>query len=145
MLAVITLQIEDQEMYLPPGSTDKGREKPPAGLIFRHLGHRDGSVVDFHWNPSSPWTVMSASTNTTGEGAGDGGGSLQVWRMMDVIYGSDGDVFGELKQHQDEILGVKRTSSMNVPYGDQREEPVVKEDLAKPNLSDHNNPSTTAW
>ncbi|XVF07623.1 hypothetical protein REPUB_Repub06bG0155200 [Reevesia pubescens] len=46
----------------------------PAGLFFQHDGHRD-KVVDFHWNASDQWTVVSVSDDcdTTG-----GGGTLQV-------------------------------------------------------------------
>ncbi|CAK7352624.1 unnamed protein product [Dovyalis caffra] len=41
----------------------------PAGLFFQHAGHRD-KVVDFHWNASDPWTVVSVSDDcdTTGGG-----------------------------------------------------------------------------
>nr|KJB54377.1 hypothetical protein B456_009G031600 [Gossypium raimondii] len=53
----------------------------PAGLFFQHAGHRD-KVVDFHWNASDPWTVVSVSDDcdTTG-----GGGTLQVYLLVSHV------------------------------------------------------------
>ncbi|KAL8217359.1 hypothetical protein R6Q57_020732, partial [Mikania cordata] len=39
-------------------------------------------VVDFHWNSHDPWTTVSVSD----DGESTGGGTLQIWRMIDLIY-----------------------------------------------------------
>ncbi|KAI9109577.1 hypothetical protein K1719_019631 [Acacia pycnantha] len=57
------------------------RERAPPGLFFRHIGHRY-KAIEFQWNPSDPWTIASLSHDCRGRG----GGTLQMWRMMDVIY-----------------------------------------------------------
>ncbi|CAB4272402.1 unnamed protein product [Prunus armeniaca] len=46
----------------------------PPGLFFRHAGHRD-KIVDFHWNASDPWTIVSVSDDC---GSTGGGGTLQA-------------------------------------------------------------------
>lgn len=77
------------------GEVDNASTKPPsagAGLFFRHAGHRD-KVVDFHWNTADPWTIVSVSDD--GESTG-GGGTLQIWRMIDLIYRSQDEVLAEL-------------------------------------------------
>ncbi|KAL2622467.1 hypothetical protein R1flu_002672 [Riccia fluitans] len=65
---------------------------PPPGLFFQHAGHRD-KVVDFHWDSSDPWTVMSVSDDCNTPG---GGGTLQIWRMNDMIYRPEDEVLAEL-------------------------------------------------
>ncbi|KAL6205454.1 hypothetical protein ACLB2K_022713 [Fragaria x ananassa] len=67
------LNIWDYEKVSKKERTSKNSTSPP-GLFFQHAGHRD-KVVDFHWNASDPWTVVSVSDDcdTTG-----GGGTLQV-------------------------------------------------------------------
>ncbi|XP_039161243.1 WD-40 repeat-containing protein MSI4-like [Eucalyptus grandis] len=69
----------------------KAPNSPPR-LFFRHAGHRD-KVVDFHWNSSDPWTIVSVSDD--GESTG-GGGTLQIWRMIDLIYRPKEEVLAEL-------------------------------------------------
>nr|KAJ0200259.1 hypothetical protein LSAT_V11C600323470 [Lactuca sativa] len=64
------------------------------GLLFRHSGHRD-KVVDFHWNSHDPWTIVSVSDD--GESTG-GGGTLQIWRMIDLIHRPQEEVINELEQ-----------------------------------------------
>ncbi len=39
-------------------------------------------VVDLHWNPHDPWTLLSVA-DEAGEG---GGGTLQAWRISDLVY-----------------------------------------------------------
>jgi hypothetical protein len=43
-------------------------------------------VADVHWNPSpeEPYTCMSVSDDS--EEDGTGGGSLQIWRINDLIW-----------------------------------------------------------
>ncbi|KAG8380093.1 hypothetical protein BUALT_Bualt07G0157800 [Buddleja alternifolia] len=63
------------------GSSRKGKSIHPPGLFFRHAGHR-GKVVDFHWNAEDPWTIASVSEDVSKLG---GGGTLQIWRITDLI------------------------------------------------------------
>ncbi|KAL9169712.1 hypothetical protein ABFS82_04G096600 [Erythranthe guttata] len=72
----------------------------PPGLFFRHAGHRD-KVVDFHWNSADPWTIVSVSED--GEKTG-GGGTLQIWRMIDLIYRSEEEVIEELDKFKSHLL-----------------------------------------
>ncbi|GJM93376.1 hypothetical protein PR202_ga09925 [Eleusine coracana subsp. coracana] len=71
----------------------KKNTNSPAGLFFQHAGHRD-KIVDFHWNSSDPWTIVSVSDD--GESTG-GGGTLQIWRMSDLIYRPEDEVLSELE------------------------------------------------
>lgn len=72
----------------------------PAGLFFQHAGHRD-KVVDFHWNASDPWTIVSVSDDCQSTG---GGGTLQIWRMSDLIYRPEEEVLEELEKFKAHIL-----------------------------------------
>ncbi|RXH88760.1 hypothetical protein DVH24_000359 [Malus domestica] len=83
------LNIWDHEKVGKNGS--KPSNAPP-GLFFRHAGHRD-KVVDFHWNASDPWTIASVSDDC---GSTGGGGTLQIWRMIDLIYRPEEEVLAEL-------------------------------------------------
>ncbi|GAV87947.1 WD40 domain-containing protein/CAF1C_H4-bd domain-containing protein [Cephalotus follicularis] len=73
----------------------------PPGLFFRHAGHRD-KIVDFHWNASDPWTIVSVSDDCERTG---GGGTLQIWRMIDLIYRPEEEVLSELDKFKSHILG----------------------------------------
>lgn len=75
-------------------------KKTPPGLFFQHAGHRD-KVVDFHWNSFDPWTIVSVSDD--GESTG-GGGTLQIWRMSDLIYRPEDEVLAELERFRAHIL-----------------------------------------
>lgn len=77
----------------------RGPSTPP-GLFFQHAGHRD-KVVDFHWNASDPWTIVSVSDDcdTTG-----GGGTLQIWRMSDLIYRPEEEVLAELEKFKSHVV-----------------------------------------
>ncbi|KAF8393536.1 hypothetical protein HHK36_021780 [Tetracentron sinense] len=72
----------------------------PPGLFFQHAGHRD-KVVDFHWNASDPWTIVSVSDDCESTG---GGGTLQIWRMSDLIYRPEEEVLAELEKFKSHIL-----------------------------------------
>ena len=70
--------------------------------MFQHAGHRT-QVSDFQWNPHDPWTIASVSS-------GDGGNTLQMWRMNDLIYRAESEALAELEKHKDAICGVKRAA-----------------------------------
>ncbi|KAM7255680.1 hypothetical protein ACFE04_008578 [Oxalis oulophora] len=72
----------------------------PPGLFFRHSGHRD-KVIDFHWNAADPWTIVSVSDDCERTG---GGGTLQIWRMIDLIYRPQEEVLAELEKFKSHIL-----------------------------------------
>ncbi|KAK9066111.1 hypothetical protein SSX86_015513 [Deinandra increscens subsp. villosa] len=74
--------------------------KTTQGLLFRHSGHR-GKVVDFHWNAHDPWTIVSVSDDDESTG---GGGTLQIWRMIDLIYRPQQEVITELDEFKSHIL-----------------------------------------
>ena len=78
-------------------------EREKAGkpeIIFQHAGHRS-QIADFHWNPFDPWTMISAST-------GDGGNSLQIWRMNDLIYRPEEEALAELEKHKMAVCGAPK-------------------------------------
>ncbi len=54
-------------------------------------------VVDFQWNPHDPWTFMSVSDDVSDE---LGGGTLQLWRVNDLIYRDEAEVLAELDKHR---------------------------------------------
>ncbi|KAJ8643377.1 hypothetical protein MRB53_005125 [Persea americana] len=78
----------------------------PPGLFFQHAGHRD-KVVDFHWNASDPWTIVSVSDDC---GSTGGGGTLQIWRMSDLIYRPEEEVLTELEKFKSHILSCSSKS-----------------------------------
>ncbi|KAI3912165.1 hypothetical protein MKW92_026490 [Papaver armeniacum] len=78
----------------------------PPGLFFQHAGHRD-KVVDFHWNTSDPWTIVSVSDDCESSG---GGGTLQIWRMSDLIYRPEEEVLEELEKFKSHILACSSKS-----------------------------------
>ena len=108
--------------------------QPPPELLFKHVGHRDGRVVDFQWCPDDPWTMLSVSFDEPPEDAPAGGGgggaaaagaaaapgatpgaaaaaqgraagnALQIWRINDMIYRAEDEVIEEMEQHRDWIL-----------------------------------------
>ncbi|WOL20403.1 hypothetical protein Cni_G29208 [Canna indica] len=72
----------------------------PPGLFFRHSGHRD-KVVDFHWNAFDPWTIVSVSDDC---GSTGGGGTLQIWRLSDLLHRPEEEVLTELEMFKSHIL-----------------------------------------
>ncbi|CAK9144127.1 unnamed protein product [Ilex paraguariensis] len=89
--------------YEKVGKKNESRTRSPSdppGLFFKHAGHRD-KVVDFHWNASDPWTIVSVSDD--GETSG-GGGTLQIWRMTDLLYRPEEEVLAELYQFKDHVI-----------------------------------------
>ncbi|KAF8066179.1 D-cysteine desulfhydrase 1 [Scenedesmus sp. PABB004] len=65
-------------------------------------------VVDFQWCPGSPWTMMSISDDTAVDGdAGggkSGGGTLQLWRLSDLVTLPEAEALAELEAHREWIL-----------------------------------------
>ncbi|KAL8102573.1 WD-40 repeat-containing protein MSI4-like [Apium graveolens] len=94
-----SLNIWDYEMI---GKKERRTRSPncPPGLFFKHAGHRD-KVVDFHWNASDPWTVVSVSDDVE---TSNGGGTLQIWRMSDLIYRPEEEVLAELEQYKAHVV-----------------------------------------
>ncbi|KAL1554967.1 WD-40 repeat-containing protein msi4, variant 2 [Salvia divinorum] len=76
------------------------------GLFFKHAGHRD-KVVDFHWNVDDPWTIVSVSDD--GEFS-VGGGTLQMWRMTDLLSRPKDEVLAELQKFKDHVIECSKTS-----------------------------------
>uniref|UniRef100_A0A7C9DUA2 Histone-binding protein RBBP4-like N-terminal domain-containing protein n=1 Tax=Opuntia streptacantha TaxID=393608 RepID=A0A7C9DUA2_OPUST len=76
-----------------------GKMEYPAGLFFRHAGHRD-KVVDFHWNSIDPWTVVSVSDDCSSSA---GGGTLQMWRIIDLLYRPEDEVVAELDKFRSHV------------------------------------------
>lgn len=74
-------------------------EAPAPGLFFQHAGHRD-KVVDFHWNVADPWTIVSVSDDC---GSTGGGGTLQIWRMLDLLYRPEEEALAELQKFKDHV------------------------------------------
>ena len=57
-------------------------------------------VVDFQWNPVDPWTLASVSDDVTPDDSGGGGGTLQLWRISDLITRPEEEVLAELEQYR---------------------------------------------
>ncbi|KAJ6698883.1 WD40 REPEAT FAMILY [Salix purpurea] len=97
---MVSLNIWDHEKVGKKSERLTRAPNSPAGLFFQHAGHRD-KVVDFHWNASDPWTVVSVSDDcdTTG-----GGGTLQIWRMSDLIYRPEDEVLAELEKFKSHVV-----------------------------------------
>ncbi|XWS16226.1 hypothetical protein CRYUN_Cryun34aG0067000 [Craigia yunnanensis] len=89
----------------------------PPGLLFRHAGHRYGApyyllrkksielLRDFHWNTSDPWTIVSVFDDCEST---NGGGTLQIWRMIDLIYRPAEEVLAELDKFKSHILACEQ-------------------------------------
>ncbi|KAK7329037.1 hypothetical protein VNO77_23182 [Canavalia gladiata] len=77
-----------------------GKSISSPGLFFQHAGHRD-KVVDFHWNAYDPWTIVSVSDDCESTG---GGGTLQIWRMSDLIYRPEEEVLAELEKFKSHVV-----------------------------------------
>ncbi|KAL6585826.1 WD-40 repeat-containing protein msi4 [Orobanche minor] len=100
------LNIWDYEKVGQKDETGPNTPSTPAGLFFQHAGHRD-KVVDFHWNAYDPWTIVSVSDD--GEFCG-GGGTLQMWRMTDLLYRPKDEVLDELQKFKDHVIECSKTS-----------------------------------
>lgn len=56
----------------------------------------NAEVVDFQWNPTDPWTVLSVCDDVD---VYCGGSNVQVWRVSDLIHRPEQEVLEELRQH----------------------------------------------
>ena len=92
-----------------PQTAEQKKTAPPE-LLFQHAGHRS-QVSDFQWNPLDPWTIAGVSS-------GDGGNTLQMWRMNDLIYRPEEEALAELEKHKGVICGVKQTAAAAEEGGD---------------------------
>lgn len=77
----------------------RARGTLPKELMLTHAGHR-APVVDFQWNPHDPWTLMSVSDESQMEG----GGTLQLWRISDLIHRPEEEVLAELEANREFIV-----------------------------------------
>ena len=66
---------------------------PPACGLRRHGQGGPAQVVDFQWHPEEPYTMMSVSEE-------DAGGTLQLWRICDLVTKPEKDVLAELDKHR---------------------------------------------
>jgi histone-binding protein RBBP4 len=89
----------DMSLAKAPGAADLANSH---SLLFRHVGHNlqreRATVVDFEWLPdeSDPWCICTIS-----EMIGDCGGStLQVWRLLSMIYEDKTVVAADLRELQ---------------------------------------------
>lgn len=66
-------------------------------LVFRHVGHTlsEGKIVDFEWHPSESDPYCIASLSETEEG----GSTMQMWRISDLIYRPENEIVTELRQY----------------------------------------------
>lgn len=67
----------------------------PPELLMQHVGHF-AEVADLHWNPCSPWTLLSAGIMT--DNAGPGSNSLQAWRPLDILYRDEAETLREIDE-----------------------------------------------
>ncbi|KAK9818074.1 hypothetical protein WJX72_006679 [[Myrmecia] bisecta] len=81
------------------GEAKRVRSAVPDQLVFQHAGHR-AQVADFQWSPDDPWTLLSVSDDSVAAA----GGTLQMWRVNDLIYRPEAEVLAELEQHRDYIV-----------------------------------------
>jgi histone-binding protein RBBP4 len=89
----------DMSLTKSPGAADVAASH---ALLFRHVGHNlqreRATVVDFEWLPdeNDPWCI-----GTISEMIGDCGGStLQIWRVLSMIYEDKNVVAAELRNLQ---------------------------------------------
>lgn len=93
-----------------PNPSKRQKVAAPYQLLFQHSGHQS-PVVDFCWNPNDPWTVMSASV----DGPSSGGGTLQLWRVSDLVYRSEEAIMGELEPYKDFIVTGDESKLVSIP------------------------------
>jgi histone-binding protein RBBP4 len=77
----------------------RARVALPKELMLTHAGHR-APVVDFQWNPHDPWTIMSVSDESQMES----GGTLQLWRISDLLHRPEEEVLAELEANREFIV-----------------------------------------
>mmetsp|Transcript_2585 Transcript_2585/g.7197 ORF Transcript_2585/g.7197 Transcript_2585/m.7197 type:complete len:87 (-) Transcript_2585:99-359(-) len=71
---------------------------------FERLAVRRGSVQDLQWNPYLPWVVSSVSEDAAWA---EGGGTLQIWRPLDLLYRPDEDMLAEMHRMQEDLRGAE--------------------------------------
>ncbi|KAK9843200.1 hypothetical protein WJX74_008572 [Apatococcus lobatus] len=105
------------------GSKRTAANVPPE-LMFQHCGHH-GMVADFQWSPDDPFTFLSVSEDEE-SATSEGGGTLQMWRMNDMIYRPEAEVLAELEHHKTAILeGKSKAPVQTVTNGTPATVPAV--------------------
>ena len=86
-----------------------GRETPAAARAARvSTRGAQSRVSDFQWNPFDPWTIAGVSS-------GDGGNTLQMWRVNDLIYRPEEEALAELGETQGGHLRRSETTKKGAP------------------------------
>lgn len=82
----------DRRSAIPDNTSPASHE-----LIFRHVGHTlsESKIVDFEWHPSESDPYCIASLSETEEG----GSTMQMWRISDLIYRPQDEIITELRQY----------------------------------------------
>ena len=50
-------------------------------------------VADFQWHPTDPFTMVSVTDDNAG-------GTMQLWRINDLIYRPEAEAVAELERHR---------------------------------------------
>ena len=53
-------------------------------------------MAEFQWSPVEPWTFASVASNVSKK---RGGGSLQLWRVLDLVHMPEKEAVGELQKY----------------------------------------------
>ncbi|XP_074295904.1 WD-40 repeat-containing protein MSI4-like isoform X1 [Silene latifolia] len=72
-----------------------------------------GKVVDFHWNSIDPWTLVSVSDDCSSSA---GGGTLQIWRIIDLLYRPEEEVLAELDEFRSNVAACSPTPTKDVNH-----------------------------
>ncbi|KAK9855790.1 hypothetical protein WJX84_011228 [Apatococcus fuscideae] len=109
-----------------PGSKRALAGVPPE-LMLQHCGHH-GAVTDFQWSPDDPFTFLSISEDEE-SAMSEGGGTLQMWRVNDMIYRPEAEVLAELEQYKTAILEGKPKTPLAAANGTPAPSETVNGDL----------------
>ena len=88
-------------MLLTVGQHGRNASDSASTARCAHVGvtpaGNGAQVVDFHWNPAEPFTLMSVADDSALD---KGGGTLQLWRISDLITRPEEEVLAELEPHR---------------------------------------------
>jgi histone-binding protein RBBP4 len=94
-------------------------------LFFKHAGHRS-AVTDFDWSKTEPWLFISVSDE--GPSVSGGGGSLQIWRLSDLLTRTKEPDFVAVvkkalaKSQQAEVAKIERPEDQQPPLQPQEQQ-----------------------